>query len=56
MGYTNSDLMEEIMVICYQEGIIEKVREEVRNILQFNTRISLPEAYEMAYQKISKKN
>ena len=56
MGFTNSDLMEEIMVLCYEEGIVTEVREEVRKLLENNKSISLYEAYELAYQKFSKKN
>lgn len=56
MGYTNSDLMEEIMFLCFEEGIVEDVRKEVRDILEKNKNIPIYEAYEIAYQKFSKKN
>lgn len=55
MGLTSSELLEEIMLLCYKENIIEEVREEVRNILKMNNLISQFEAYEMAYEKFKKK-
>ena len=56
MGYTNSDLMEEIMILSFEEGIIDKVREEVKSILEKSKNIPLYEAYQTAYQKFSEKN
>jgi len=56
MGYTNSELLEEIMILSYEEGIIEKVREEVTKLLEKNKNIPLYEAYDLAYQKFSKKS
>jgi hypothetical protein len=56
MGLTNSELLEELILICYKENIIEEVREEVRNILETNTLITQYEAYEMAYKKFKKNN
>jgi hypothetical protein len=55
MGLTSSELLEEIMLLCYKENIIEEVREEVRNILKMNKLITQYEAYEMAYKKFKKK-
>jgi hypothetical protein len=54
MGLTSSELLEELMLKCYKEGIIEEVREEVRKILETNTLVSQYDAYEMAYKKIKK--
>lgn len=54
MGLTSSELLEELILKCYKEGIIEDVREEVRNILETNELITQYEAYEMAYKKIKK--
>ena len=56
MGYTNSDMMEEVMVLSYQEGIIEEVRTEVKKTLETNKEITLYDAYLEAYKKFSKKN
>jgi hypothetical protein len=56
MGYTNSDLMEEIMILSFEEGIINDVREEVKKLLNNNQTLPLYEIYEMAYNKVSKKN
>lgn len=54
MGYTNSDLMEELMVLSYEEGIINEVRNEVKKMLEENSNLSMYEVYELAYNKISK--
>ncbi len=54
MGNTNSDIMEEIMVLCYMEGIVDEVRNEVSIIMESNKNISPCDAYEMAYKRISK--
>lgn len=54
MGYTNSDLLEEILIQSYQEGIIEEVRKEVDILLEKDKHISLSDAYQSAYQKYSK--
>jgi hypothetical protein len=54
MGNTNSDIMEEIMVLCYMEGIVDEVRNEVSIIMESNKNISPCDAYEMAYRRISK--
>lgn len=56
MGYTNSDLLEEIMVLSFEEGIIDDVRSEVKKLLEQNNSLHLHEAYERAYNKFSKKN
>ena len=56
MGYTNSDLMEEIMFLCYEEKIIDDVRDEVKKLLEKNSSLHLSEAYEIAYNKFTKKN
>lgn len=56
MGFSNADLLEELMILSYEEGIIEKVREEVKKLLEKNKNIPLYEAYELAYQKFSKKS
>ena len=56
MGYTNSDLMEEIMILSFEEGIIDDVRGEVKKLLEQNNGIYLHDAYERAYSKFSKKN
>ena len=56
MGYTNSDLLEEIMVLSFEEGIINDVRSEVKKLLEQNSSLDLHEAYERAYNKFSKKN
>jgi hypothetical protein len=54
MGLTSSELLEELMLKCYKEGIIEEVREEVRIILETTSVINQYDAYEMAYKKIKK--
>lgn len=55
MGLTSSDLLEELMLKCYKENIIDEVRELVRNIMETNPLVSQYDAYEMAYKKKSKK-
>lgn len=54
MGLTSSELLEELMLKCYKEGIIDEVREEVRITLKDITLINQYDAYEMAYKKINK--
>lgn len=56
MGYTNSDLVEEIIYLSYEEEIIDNVRIEVKKILEKDDNLLLHQAYEIAYKKFSKKN
>jgi hypothetical protein len=54
MGLTSSELLEELLLKCYKEGIINEVREEVVKTLKTNLLVTQYEAYEMAYKKIKK--
>ena len=54
MGLTSSELLEELMLKCYKEGIIDEVREEVSIILKTTSLITQYDAYEIAYKKIKK--
>jgi hypothetical protein len=55
MGLTSSELLEGLLVKCYNEKIIEEVREEARMLLKSNKLLSRYEAYELSYKKIKKK-
>lgn len=54
MGINNSELLEELMIKCHKEGIIDEVREEVRTIMRTDSTITQHDAYEMAYKRIKK--
>ena len=54
MGLTSSELLEDLLIKCYKEEIIEEVREEVRKLMKNNKHLSQYEAYEISYKKIKK--
>jgi hypothetical protein len=55
MGMTNSEMLEELLVKCYDKGIVEEVREEARKILIESPNRVTYEAYLVSYEKIIKK-
>jgi hypothetical protein len=55
MGLTSSDLLEDLLVKCYKEGIIDEVRNQAHIELKSNKSLSQYEAYELSYKKIKKK-
>ena len=55
MGITNSELLEELLVKCYDKGIVKEVREEARKVLEEIPNSIIYEAYLTAYEKIIKK-
>lgn len=54
MGLTSSDLLEDLLVKCYKEGIIDEVRNQVHIELKSNKSLSQYDAYELSYKKIKK--
>lgn len=56
MGITNSDELEELLIECYNQNIIEQVRKEAVSIMEKNQKIEVLDAYEIAFKKFSKKN
>ena len=56
MGLTNSELLEELLLKCYNENIINEVRKDVFNLLKTNALLTQYEAYEIVYKKLTKNN
>lgn len=56
MGISYSELLEELLIECYNLNIIDEVRKEAISIMDKDRKMGILEAYEMAFQKISKKN
>lgn len=56
MSITNSEHFEELLHECYRLNIIDDVRNEVILIIEDDPKINTFRAYEMAFEKISKKN
>jgi hypothetical protein len=54
MGLTSSELLENLLIKCYKEEIIEEVRNEARKLMESNGLLSQYEAYELSYKKIKK--
>ena len=55
MGLTNSELLEELLLECYETGIIEEVREEAKKTIDRVDRYDHYEVYFEAHKKIMKK-
>lgn len=56
MGISNSELLEELLLECYSQNIIDDVRKEAIHIMNVDERIGMLDAYEIAFKKFSKKN
>lgn len=56
MSISNSEYLEELLHECYKMNIIDEVRKEAVSIMEKDNNVSMFDAYDIAFKKISKKN